>query len=333
MELWFDLTEQNRKLIFEQTSIRAGLPAAAIEKDWWVVYTLHTLFSMPVGQHLVFKGGTSLSKCFNLIERFSEDIDLVIDRRFLGFEGPLSKKQVKKLRRASCTYISTAFKEALKAWLHERGVPGVTVVIDAIQNPDEDPVVVALEYTSIVEAAPYLRPRVLIEIGARSLKEPYAFMPINTLVSQHFANTPFATPAFKVPAVLPRRTFLEKAFLLHEEFLKPVEKIRIDRLSRHLYDLEKIMDTPHGQEALHDHDLYQAVIEHRATFNTVRGISYRAHQPGQINFIPPPNIMLAWERDYAAMMESMIYGPKLSFDKLIERLKDLQGRFRKIQGA
>jgi len=106
MKEWFDLSELDRKEVIVQTSISKGLPQAAIEKDWWVVAVLRTLFETEYASHLVFKGGTSLSKAWGLIERFSEDIDVGMDKAFFGFEGHLSREKVKKLRKASCKFVS-----------------------------------------------------------------------------------------------------------------------------------------------------------------------------------------------------------------------------------
>lgn len=130
-----------------------------------------------------------------------------------------------------------------------------------------------------------------------------------------------------LPVVLPKRTFLEKAFLLHEEFQKPTNKIRSERLSRHLYDLEKLMDTEHGKDAIKDKDLYQSIIKHREMFNKVSGIDYANHNHDKINFIPPVGVHAEWEKDYKSMQENMIYGEPLEYNKLIERLNILKSRF------
>lgn len=100
------LPETEKIIILQEISNKQGLAAFAVEKDWWIVQTLSVIFDMKVGEHLVFKGGTSLSKAWNLIERFSEDVDLAIDRQFLGFEGELNKKQITALRKAANHYIS-----------------------------------------------------------------------------------------------------------------------------------------------------------------------------------------------------------------------------------
>jgi len=104
---WLTLSKDRRIKILNQTTELTGLPAVAIEKDWWVTLVLNAVFSLPYSENIVFKGGTSLSKGWGLIERFSEDIDLAIDRKFFGYEGDISKTQIKKLRKKSCEFIST----------------------------------------------------------------------------------------------------------------------------------------------------------------------------------------------------------------------------------
>lgn len=117
---WLTLPKERRIEILNQATELTGLPAIAIEKDWWVTLSLNACFSLPDSKHIIFKGGTSLSKGWDLIERFSEDIDLAIDRKFFGFEGEISKIQIRKLRKQSCEFISTTFlkdlKEKLSKW-------------------------------------------------------------------------------------------------------------------------------------------------------------------------------------------------------------------------
>jgi hypothetical protein len=130
--------------------------------------------------------------------------------------------------------------------------------------------------------------------------------------------------------VLPQRTFLEKVFLLHEEFSQDVEKIRVDRLSRHLYDLEKLMDTEHGITALKNRDLYNNIVTHREKFNPLRGLDYTNHIPSKIRIIPPDGVIKDYERDYEAMTSFMIYGEPIKFYNLIKRILELQIRINKI---
>lgn len=120
-----------------------------------------------------------------------------------------------------------------------------------------------------------------------------------------------------------QRTFLEKVFLLHEEFAKPKESIRTLRMSRHLYDISQMMDTPIANEALRDHALYQSVVEHRRTFIGLRGFDYDTLQPATLNIVPPESVLEDWKRDYEKMQETMIYGDSLPFSLLIDKIRRL----------
>lgn len=150
------------------------------------------------------------------------------------------------------------------------------------------------------------------------------------MVGFQFSDKGFADKPKSIATVLPKRTFLEKVFLLHEEFQKPIEHIRVERLSRHLYDLDKLMDTKHGKDALNDFELYKSIVAHRKIFNQVRGIDYSNHLPDNIDFVPPRNIIEKWKTDYIAMQESMIYGYSKNFDELISSIESIKERFRNI---
>jgi len=330
MKNFIKLSKKDKLNIFNQTSVKTGLPPSAIEKDWWVTLTLKIIFSLPYSEHVVFKGGTSLSKGWNLIERFSEDIDLAISREFLGFSGELKKKQVTRLRKASCSFISTKFSKELNNELSKLELEGFEVIVQETGNSDTDPLVVELKYDSLTEELVYLKPRVLIEVGARSLMEPADNRGIKSIVSEVYSKLPFADKEVNIPVVLPKRTFLEKIFLLHEEFQKPIDKIHVYRMSRHMYDLEKLMDTAHGTEALKDAELYNMIVDHRSKFNVIRGIDYEKHKQESINIIPPEEILKDWEKDYTAMKESMFYGDTISFSELIKRIGELNARINAV---
>ncbi|RXP46202.1 nucleotidyl transferase AbiEii/AbiGii toxin family protein [Lutibacter sp. HS1-25] len=328
MENFIKLSKKDKINIFNQTSERSGLPSSAVEKDWWVTLSLNIIFSLPYSNYIVFKGGTSLSKAWNLIDRFSEDIDLVIDRKYLGFEGGLSKTQVQKLRKASCSFIGEEFYKDINNELTELGIQDYELIVQETKNTDTDPLIIELRYESLTEQSNYLRPRVLIEVGARSLMEPVESKAIISIVSKEFQKLPFAETEIMIPVVSPKRTFLEKIFLLHEEFQKDTKFIRVERMSRHFYDLEKLMDTIHGKGALKDIELYNIIVEHRKNFNAIRGIDYEKHNPKSINIIPPIETLKDWEKDYKTMQESMFYGTTLSFSRLMERIAELNARIK-----
>ena len=328
---WLTLSKERRIEILNQATELTGLPAVAIEKDWWVTLALNASFSLKYSNDIVFKGGTSLSKGWNLIERFSEDIDLAIDRKYFGFDGDISKTQIKNLRKQSCEFISTSFLADLTKILTEwKAIDECKLIAQPVKDSDKDPQVIEIQYNSVIDTSEYLPQRVLIEVSSRSLMEPIEERQINSILSENFPQQNFATFPFAIPTVLPQRTFLEKVFLLHEEFSQETEKIRIDRISRHLYDLEKLMDTEHGIEALKNIDLYNNIIAHREKFNPIRGLDYVNHIPSKISILPPQVVVKGYERDYEAMTSFMIYGEPLKFDHLMKRILELQTRINSI---
>lgn len=328
---WLTLSRERRIEILNQATELTGLPSVAIEKDWWVTLALNASFALPYSKNIVFKGGTSLSKGWNLIERFSEDIDLAIDRKFFGFDGDISKTQIKNLRKQSCEFISTTFLDDLTKMLTEwKAIDECKLIAQPVKDSDKDPQVIEIHYNSVIDTSEFLPQRVLIEVSSRSLMEPIEERKINSILSENFSQQSFVTVPFAIPTVLPQRTFLEKIFLLHEEFSQDAEKIRIDRLSRHLYDLEKLMDTEHGVEALKNTDLYNNIVVHREKFNPLRGLDYANHIPSKISIIPPDGIIKDYERDYEAMTSFMIYGEPLKFDNLMKRILELQTRINGI---
>jgi hypothetical protein len=329
---WLTLSKERRIEILNQATELTGLPAIAIEKDWWVTLCLNASFSLSYSEHIVFKGGTSLSKGWDLIERFSEDIDLAIDRKFFGFQGDISKTQTRKLRKQSCEFISIEFLKGLTQTLTDWGaIAECKLFAQSVTDSDKDPQVIEIQYNSVVDTSEYLPQRVLIEISSRSLMEPTEKREINSIVSVNFPKLDFATDAFAIPTVLPQRTFLEKIFLLHEEFSQEPEKIRIDRLSRHLYDLERLMDTQHAVTALQDKELYNNIVAHREKFNPLRGLDYGNHTPDKIKIIPPDTVIKEYENDYSEMTRFMIYGEALKFEKLLNRMTELQKRINSLK--
>ena len=203
-----------------------------------------------------------------------------------------------------------------------QGFSDVQLVLENIDSKDQDPISIAVQYPSITETSAYIAPRVLLEIGARSMQEPFSMQPIQSLVGLQFKGKRFADKSIQIPSVLPKRTLLEKLYLLHEEFQRPPEKIRVDRLSRHLYDIEKLAKTPHAKEALQDNHLQKQIIEHRKAFMRVGGVDYDSHYPPHLNPIPPDALLKKWERDYKVMQQDMIYGNSLPFKSMVKAVKE-----------
>lgn len=326
---WYKLTDDRKRTILNQLAAQTGLPTQAIEKDWWVTQCLRAIFRLPLANHLIFKGGTSLSKGWGLIERFSEDIDLSVSRDFLGFGGDISNSQIKRLRKASCVFVSDTLAAAIQTSLEEIGIPkdAFQLTIPISDDTDVDPQVIKVGYQSLLDPMDYLPASVKIEIGARALMEPTEVRPLRSLIATAFPDASFADADFQATTVLPKRTFLEKICLLHETLQLNPEQIR-GRLARHLYDIERLMDTTHGVDALQDPALLQTLARFRERFNTVKHVDYSKHTFAEISFVPHLAHRKSWENDYRALQENMIHGAQLDFGGLMRRLEELQNRFR-----
>lgn len=324
-----DLAIRDRKDIFSGVGAAKRIKGEAVEKDWWVTQVLRVLFSSEYKDNIVFKGGTSLSKGWHLIERFSEDVDIAINREFLGFSGNLTKTQISdKLRRASCSFVRKELRDAVESGLLELGIPKkmFSVVVNLTPVTTTDPEKVFIQYESVYNSllSEYVKPKVIIEAGARSMFDPSSRITIRSFVSEVLNDSSIANPDFEVNATPAERTFLEKIFLLHEEFHKK-GLVRTERMSRHLYDIERMMDTPIGQ-AVNDENLYLSIIEHRRNFIGLKGFDYNTLMPKAIDIVPPEEVRNEWARDYRAMQESMIFGDSLSFNELLSRISELNGR-------
>ena len=329
-----ELSIQERQDILRRVQSETGMDLQIIEKDWWVTTVLRALFSLPYAEHLSFKGGTNLSKCWDLIRRMSEDVDIAIDREFLGYGGQLSRTQISdRLRRAACSFVREKLQFDLADQLEKSGISREDFKVDVNITPvtTTDPETIEVEYKPVIDTNPYIRSKVLIEVSGRSMSEPVAIVPLKSYIDEVYPSAPFTKPAFDVRAVVPQRTFLEKLFLLHEEFSKPKDDIRVNRMSRHLYDICQIADTPIAEEALADKDLYLSVIDHRRMFIGLKGFNYDTLLPQTLSIIPPEAIRERWKEDYRSMQESMIYEESPSFEQLIEKLADLNRRINELQ--
>ncbi|MCK9391269.1 MAG: nucleotidyl transferase AbiEii/AbiGii toxin family protein [Syntrophales bacterium] len=249
MDTFIKIPNNEQQLYFEQAQSRLGLPPVSIEKDFWVCWTLWKLFNLPEwGKQLVFKGGTSLSKGWGLIERFSEDIDIVINRDFLGFGGDKSpekapsnkqrKNRLENLKETCRSRIHSELRPAIEQCFMEALPAGIKWSLE-IASPEEDPdeQTLLFQYPGILSgSSTYLQPQVKIELGARSDTWPNESPFIRPYLADAFPAI-FAIDKFTVQAVAPERTFWEKAMLLHEETFRSIEKPRKARLARHYYDL------------------------------------------------------------------------------------------------
>ena len=328
-----DIPEDRQREAINTVALQTGLPPSSIEKDWWVTQVLKALHTLPYAEHIAFKGGTSLSKCWNLIARFSEDVDIALSREFLGFSGELSKTQISdRLRRAACSFVREKMQHDVRKALVDLGIRTDAFSVDVVITPvtTTDPEVITITYHSLYEISPYIKNTVKIEISGRSMMEPIEKKAINAAIDVHFSKAPFAEKPFEVNAVIPERTFLEKVFLLHEEFRK--NEVRVERMSRHIYDLVMMMDSENkiADRAIHNEVLYKAVLEHRRKFIGLKGFNYDELYPAALCIVPNEDIARLWKDDYKFMCEHMIFGQVPSFEELISKLSMLNDRIRQL---
>lgn len=334
---WLKLTEEQRKAAISEAQINSGVieSVKAIEKDWWVTLVLKALFQSAYANHLVFKGGTSLSKGYKLINRFSEDIDLALGCEAFGmhYEENPTTSYISRLRRKGFAFATTTLIEELSKQFKALGIPGTMLRIEFEPSPPNqtpaDPITIYVKYKSLYEPNKYIADQVKIELSVRSRSIPFTTRSVQSLLTEFFPNKVYEEVPFELAIVEPRKTFLEKAFLLHEEFSKAdKDQIRIERMSRHLYDLVAMMRDNVLKDALNDHDLYENLITHRKRYIGATWADYSTLTHQTISFLPPDQILAAYKQDYEEMQREMIYGEDLSFEELMKQIKILQGKFR-----
>jgi predicted nucleotidyltransferase component of viral defense system len=334
---FLQLSQERRLFAFQQVDEAMGLQAVSVEKDFWVCWTLYELFTMPgIGEHLTFKGGTSLSKAWKLIERFSEDIDLIVDKEVLGFGGDaapekaLSNKQRKtrleKLMGACRDWVQGTLQPALATRLQAvLGKNGWQLEVD----PDmPDGQCLLFHYPSVFrpEAVGYVRPVVKIELGARSDDWPHEEKSVQPYVIEVFPALD-SNAACTVRVLAAERTFWEKACLLHGETFRPAHKPRKLRMARHYYDLWCLLRAGIGDRALANMALFQRVAEHREIFFRFSWVDYSTHKPGTFRLVPPDDHLAKWRADYEEMLGPMFFGGTPSFEEMMATVAEFEKSF------
>ena len=330
MNQFVALSLKERRMACEQAEAIIGLPAISIEKDFWVCWVLRELFSLPgTAEQFTFKGGTSLSKGWGLIQRFSEDVDLVMDRSGLGFGGEAApeaadsrkerERRLERLADAAQSHVQESLLPLLIRRFSE-ALPSAEPWTLAIDSAVPDGQTLLFGYRSAWDTPRYVVPVVRIELGARSDTEPTG----NPLIGPYlFSALPgvFSECRFPVRSVLPVRTFWEKASLIHEELYREGEAAPRARLARHYYDLFCLLEAGVGEEALANMDLFKKIADHRAVFFPKRREARDSLKPGSLRLAPTQEQLPAWQRDYMEMRD-MFFGPVPPFTDILSRIKD-----------
>ncbi|WP_373035582.1 nucleotidyl transferase AbiEii/AbiGii toxin family protein [Sulfurimonas sp.] len=331
------LERKERSQAFRIASEKLGYPAYVIEKDFWVTYILDTLFNRINHKHRVlFKGGTSLSKCYKLIDRFSEDIDLSLHMADLGFEGDkaphivatkesksASKRAVEDLKVAGEVFLENTILVLLKEKIIEDlGVGEKWSLLLDDTNAEN----LLFHYPKSLEddeyGNKYVKPVVLIETGTKSEHIPSEDIEVNSLLEDAIAEI-HSKAVVKV--LSPKRTFWEKATLLHaENNINRVERVK-ERLSRHLYDIVMLSRSSIGVEAMKDLALLDTVAKHKAFYYRSNAAKYDEAKVGTLKIVPKGEILEAFRIDYEKM-RSMFAGEVIEFDVIIEELRILEDK-------
>ncbi len=300
-------------------------------------WALRTLTTMPgVGENLTFKGGTSLSKAWNLLQRFSEDLDLVVDRQLLGFgadqtpgtatSGKQRDRRLDALRTACRDWVRGPLQEALvQACRSVHAAHGLRVLA---YPGDPDGSTLVLQYAPMLKDGDVagVIPEVRLEFGARSDVEPHVVRRVSSYLHQHLpALDPDTFCDVRVLAA--ERTFWEKACLLHEENLRREHRTR-GRLARHFYDLWCLDRGRVAERALADVGLFERVVSHRRVYFRQSWMREEDYSATAFHLVPAAERLPAWRADYELMRESMFFGETPDFDELMRRIADLEARLR-----
>jgi hypothetical protein len=337
MDAFLHSSPERRKRACIELQDEMHLHAQSVEKDLWLCWTLRELFSLTgVGEHLTFKGGTSLSKAWRLIQRFSEDIDLIVDKEALGFGGDAApdKAPSNKQRKARLEALMAASRQWVQGTLQPALVNRIATALgdDAPWKLEVDPDMpdgqcLLLHYPSAFEnEAGYIKPVVKIELGARSDDWPHSECPIQPYLAERFPQLMPEGP-FPVRVLAAERTFWEKACLLHEETFRPADKPRKLRMARHYYDLWCLLRAGVGERALANTALFQRVAEHREIFFRYAWVDYSTHKPDSFRLTPPSEHLANWRSDYQAMLGPMFFGEVPDFNEIIEAVSEFEKTF------
>jgi hypothetical protein len=317
--MFINLSREERKEIIEATAQRMHVDPVIIEKDWWVVQTLSALFSSPFANQLTFKGGTSLSKAYQLIERFSEDIDITINKHSLvsdfdveKFETLSNNKKNKALEDLDSKANAFIINEILP---HLKNNMPFAPLFKISEN---DPLALEIHYESLLSSKlDYIQSHIYVEFGVRGSITPAEQKPVQSYIQNIFGSSVDSTAAF-VNTLCPIKTFFEKATLLHAEYNRHLDKPTPQRLSRHYYDLFQMRECGFLQEAL-SYEVLDEVIRHKNNFFQSSWAKYSSILESGIKMIPHKDRINTLQEDYKATA-IMIFKIAPDFDEILSSI-------------
>jgi hypothetical protein len=331
------ISREDLRDAFTIVADRKGILPLVVEKDFWITWCLNKLFSLPLSVGMVFKGGTSLSKGYNLINRLSEDCDITLSRASLGFEGnkdPLAASSRKKrdklldeLKKVCGDFVGSNLKIALQASMQQELKEEKWAL-----EPEEDPQSLRFHYPqTLIEKnysdQDYIRKSILLEFGVRGDIYPTEEVRLKSFVAEEL--DAFEEDSPPITCLSPLRTFWEKATLLHAEHYRPLEKATPLRLSRHYYDISRLFKAGFADKAMRNRELLQDVIKNKSLLFPSAWANYPLIDTQGIKLLPPPERLPDLKNDYNQTKETMLYGPnKPSFEDLLADMTTLEERLK-----
>lgn len=331
MDQFANDTPEQRDEAFQEAAAQLGMSKPILEKDFWVCWSLKQLFALPsFGDHMIFKGGTSLSKAYDVIHRFSEDVDLSLDRAQLGFEGDRDpenpelsggkrKSLLHELQDAAEMEVSGPLLAEIQAAFDASLDQGFSLTVDP-----GDAQTLLFAYPSLLDGAGgYVRPIVRFEFGARGVHLPAEVRVISSYVHQAFPDL-LGSGGVDVKVLGVERTFWEKATILHMLYHQDPTKPLADRMSRHYYDMAQLIGHEAKGRAVGSLDLLQQVSHHKSVFFKAAWANYEDAKPGSLRLMPNAELAVALRRDYSGMRE-MIIGDAPGFDDILGAIEAFEG--------
>lgn len=327
---FLQLSATDRRDALEVASGASGRPIHILEKDVWVVWALETLFASAFGPQIVFKGGTSLSKAYGVIRRFSEDVDLTYDIRAIAPDLVAEGTDALPPTRSQEKRWSREIRARLARWVQEEALSVIGSALASAKlsgRPHAENDNIYIEYEPLAAGTGYVRPTVKLEFGARSTGEPWEARAVVCDAAAHL-------PQLTFPAANPRvmrieRTFWEKATAIHV-FCAQGRFRGTERFARHWHDVARLGETDHLASAVADHDIARAVARHKTIFFPEkdaegRPIDYEAAVSGGLRLVPEGAARDLLAEDYRRMVEDgLLLDDAESFDVLLQRCSEIE---------
>lgn len=319
MELIATWSAADRAELIREASALKQIPTEVMEKDFWVCWVLNRLFRSPsMSRKILFKGGTSLSKVFGLIKRFSEDVDLILDWREVTHEDPAQARSVSKQDSFNKTLLAQAHE-----YLRDAFLPEVQALVGDVCEAviQDNPEVVLIKYPVSFPSS-YLRREICLEVGPLASWYPHAEYVVTPYAADALPDA-FGQAECTVRAIKVERTFWEKITILHHEAHRPEDSKQPTGYSRHYYDTCVMARTTVKDRAIADLDLLESVVAFKDKFYHRGWARYDLAKPGTMRLAPPPHVRNPLESDYAAM-EFMFFGPRPEFADMMAQIADLE---------